>query len=70
MKYDDLNNSYSDIKDDAFYVGYIMLLIVVVFVLSCIGRCTDEEVIKEATKQAISEYEQSSTTQEETTNGI
>lgn len=70
MKYDDLNDSYSDIKDYASYVGYIMFLIVVIFVLSCVGRCTDEEVIKEATKQAISEYEQSSTTQEETTNGI
>jgi hypothetical protein len=69
MKYDDLNNSYSDIKDYASYVGYIMLLIVVIFVLSCVGRCTDEEIIKEATKQAISEYEQSSTTQEGT-NGI
>ena len=69
MKYDDLNNSWSDIKDYASYVGYIMLLIVAIFVLSYIGRCTDEEVIKEATKQAISEYEQSSTTQEET-NGI
>lgn len=69
MKYDDLNNSYSDIKGYASYVGYIMLLIVAAIILSCIGRCTDEEVVKEATKQAISEYEQSSTTQEET-NGI
>lgn len=63
MKYDDLKNSYSGIKDYASYV------VVAAIVLSCIGRCANEEVIKEATKQAISEYEQSSTTQEGT-NGI